>query len=81
MSDSQSNPLQLQLNPETQAFFECILNEQLQEQERLFLHEVQKREMEMETKRLEREREVVANDATLRQALESAMAQLALQSQ
>ena len=79
MSDSQSNPPQLQLNPETQAFFERILNERLREQEQHFLHEVQKRELEMETKRLEREREVAANDTTLRQALESAMAQLALQ--
>ena len=80
MSGSQPNPLQLQIDPETQAFFESILNQRLQEQEQHFLHEVQKRELEMETKRLEREREVAANDATLRQALESAMAQLALQS-
>jgi hypothetical protein len=77
MSGSQPNPpTQLQIDPQTQAYFENVLNQRLQEQEQHFLHALQQRELEIEAKHLEREREVAANDATLRQALESARAQL-----
>lgn len=74
---SGSNPTQFHTSPEAQAYFEGLLNQRLQEQERNFLHAVQARELELEADRLERERAVAANDAKLRQSLENTNAQLA----
>ena len=72
----QSDPPQPQLDPQTQAFFENLINQRLQQQEQQFLHAIQQREVEIETKRLEQEREVATNDAALQQALDSVTAQL-----
>jgi hypothetical protein len=59
------SPPQVEIDPQTQAVFENILNQRLYEQEQRFREEVKKRE-----------EEVRANDIALRAALESVSSQL-----
>ena len=58
-------PPRVEIDPQTQAVFENILNQRLYEQEQRFREDVKKRE-----------EEVRANDIALRAALESVSSQL-----